>query len=77
MDVFEQLQPDASIIIGDNIEIQVKSIDGKSVKLYIDAPIDVAVNRKEVFERIQKEKKAAASKPAIKKLVRKFRFGPG
>ena len=75
--MFEQLQPDASIIIGDNIEIQVKSIDGKSVKLYIDAPTEVAVNRKEVFERIQKEKQATGSKPAIKKLVRKFRFGPG
>ena len=72
-----QRQLNESIIIGDNIEIQVKSIDGKSVKLYIDAPIDVAVNRKEVFERIQKEKPAAGSKPATKKLVRKFRFGPG
>ena len=72
-----QRQLNESIIIGDNIEIQVKSIDGKSVKLYIDAPIDVAVNRKEVFERIQKEKQAAGSKPVTKKLVRKFRFGLG
>jgi len=43
-----QRQLNESIIIGDNIEIQVKSIDGKSVKLYIDAPTKVAVNRKEV-----------------------------
>lgn len=59
-----------SIIIGDNIEIEVASIDGHRVKLCINAPADIPVNRKEVFERIQKN----ATKPIIRKVTRKFGF---
>jgi carbon storage regulator len=65
-----------SIIIGDDIEIQIASINGNNVKLYIDAPSDVAVNRKEVFHRIQKEKELELSTPLMVKVARKFKFLP-
>lgn len=44
-----------SITIGDDIEVQVIEIKGKQVRLGITTPKELAIHRKEVFERIQKE----------------------
>jgi len=41
-----------TITIGDNIQIQVLSVKGGQVRIGIDAPRDVLVNREEVFERL-------------------------
>lgn len=65
-----------SIIIGDNVEIQIIEIKGDQVKIGINAPRSVAVFRKEVFEEIQKENLAAAdsgrvSLDGLKKLFKK------
>lgn len=49
-----------SIMIGDNIEIIVVSVQHDQVKLGIKAPRSVAVHRKEVFEEIQRENLLAA-----------------
>ena len=49
-----------SIVIGDNIEIQIIDIKGDQVKIGINAPRDVSIFRKEVFEEIQNENRAAA-----------------
>ena len=49
-----------SIIIGDNVEIQIIDIKGDQVKIGINAPRNVSIYRKEVFEEIQRENKAAA-----------------
>ncbi len=49
-----------SIVIGSTIEISVVEMRGDQVKLGIVAPRDVAVHRKEVFESIQAENRAAA-----------------
>ncbi len=54
-------QRDESIIIGDNIEITVVDIRGEKVRLGINAPHHVPVHRKEVYEAILREKKAAAA----------------
>jgi len=51
-------QKDESIIIGDDIRIIVVDIRGDKVRLGIEAPKDVSVHRKEVYEAIQKEKAA-------------------
>ena len=48
-----------SIMIGDNIEITVSKLDDGSVKLGIDAPKDMTILRKEIYEEIKKENKAA------------------
>ncbi|MBD3346248.1 MAG: carbon storage regulator CsrA [Chitinivibrionales bacterium] len=49
-----------SIRIGDNIVVKVVDLDNRHVKLGIDAPKNIAVNREEIYERIQKENKAAS-----------------
>lgn len=48
---------DESIIIGDNIVITVVDVRGDKVRLGIEAPRDVSVHRREVWEAIQREKK--------------------
>ncbi|MCL1935393.1 MAG: carbon storage regulator CsrA [Defluviitaleaceae bacterium] len=50
-----------SIIISDNIEIVVISIKGEQVKLGINAPRSIPVNRKEIYELIVASNKESAS----------------
>jgi carbon storage regulator len=50
-----------SIRIGDNITIKIVDLDGRHVKLGIEAPRTVAINREEIYERIQHENRAASS----------------
>lgn len=50
---------DESIMIDNNIEIKILSIDGDQVKLGIVAPKKVKVHRSEIFEAIQAENKGA------------------
>src|SRR5579863_6799662 len=53
-------QRDDSIIIGDEIEVKVVDIRGDKVRLGITAPRSVTVHRKEIYEQIRDENKAAA-----------------
>ena len=46
-------------MIGDNIEITVSKLDDGSVKLGIDAPKDMTILRKELYEEVKNENKAA------------------
>lgn len=48
------------IMIGDEIEVSVVEIRGDQVKLGILAPKSVKVHRREVFDAIQSENRAAA-----------------
>ena len=48
-------QRDESIIIADNIVITVVDIRGDKVRLGIDAPTEIPVHRREVYEAIQRE----------------------
>lgn len=45
---------DESICINDNVVVTVLSIQGDRVRLGIDAPREMPVHRKEMYERIQK-----------------------
>lgn len=51
---------DESIIIGDNVVITVVDVRGDKVRLGIDAPVEIPVHRREVYEAIQRENKRAA-----------------
>ena len=46
-----------SIMIGDDIEVTVLSVDGAKVRLGIQAPGDVAVFRTEIYVEIQRERR--------------------
>jgi len=48
-------QRDESIIIGDNIVVTIVDIRGDKVRLGIEAPTEVPVHRREVYEAIQRE----------------------
>jgi len=47
---------DESIIINDDIRVTVVEIRGDKVRLGIEAPKDVTVHRREVYEAIQNQK---------------------
>jgi len=44
------------IMIGDNIVVTIVSVDGGKVRLGIEAPTDISVHRKEVYETVKYEK---------------------
>ena len=50
-----------SVIINDDIEVTVVDIRGKSIKLGFTFPETASVLRREIFERIQEENRAAAA----------------
>lgn len=45
---------DEQIVIGDNVVITVVEIRGDRIRLGIDAPKEVSVHRREVYEAIQR-----------------------
>ena len=49
-----------SIVIGGNVEIKVLNIRGDQVSLGFDAPHEISIYRKEVYEAIEKENRKAA-----------------
>lgn len=53
-------QRDESIIIGDNVVVTVVDVRGDKVRLGIDAPIEISVHRREVYEAIQRENRLAS-----------------
>jgi carbon storage regulator len=54
-------QRNESIVIGDDIVITVVDVRGDKVKLGIEAPKEVPVHRREVYEAILREKKVEGS----------------
>ena len=48
-----------SLMIGDDIEITVSKLEDGSVKLGIQAPKDITILRKELYEAVEKENRAA------------------
>jgi carbon storage regulator len=53
------------IIIGDNIIVQVIDVEGRSVKIGIEAPKSVSVVREELLERIREKIAESAIKEEI------------
>ncbi|KAF0818997.1 MULTISPECIES: carbon storage regulator CsrA [Cytobacillus] len=53
-----------SIMIGDDIEISIISVEGDQVKLGISAPKNVDIHRKEIYLSIQQENSSATQTEA-------------
>ena len=54
-------QRDESIIINDNVVVTIVDIRGDKVRLGIQAPQEVPVHRREVYEAIQRENRRATA----------------
>ncbi len=66
-----------SVIINDNIEITVVEVRGRSIKLGFTFPPDVSVLRRELYEKIQAENRAAAEVGSDLLLGKPDRSGDG
>jgi carbon storage regulator len=53
-------QRDESIMIGDNVVVTIVDVRGDRVRLGIEAPREIAVHRREVYEAIQRENQQAS-----------------
>jgi carbon storage regulator len=51
-------QVDEAVMIGDDIRVTVVRIQHGKVRLGIDAPKALPVHRKEIYDRVQKERSA-------------------
>jgi len=51
-----------SIVIGNNVRVTLLDMQGKQIRLGIEAPAQIAVHRGEVYERIESENRLAAEK---------------
>ena len=62
-------KPGQSILIGDEVEVQVLSVAGEKVRLGITAPPEIAIFRNEVYDRIEREgaKNGAATKRDVER----------
>jgi carbon storage regulator len=56
---------DESIIINDHIRVTIVEIRGDKVRLGIDAPKDVTVHRREVYEAIQNQARRDGATPSL------------
>ena len=67
-----------SIVIGDNIEISIIDIQGDTIRIGINAPREVQIYRKELYEEIKTENlKATASIDHLQeKLVELKKYKP-
>ena len=61
-----------SIILGQDIEIKILSIEEDRVKLGITAPKDIEIHRKEIYLQIQEENKAAGKQKIDLESLKKF-----
>lgn len=48
-----------TLMLGEDIEVKVLSVDGDQVKIGIEAPKSLKIYRQEVYDAIQQENKAA------------------
>jgi len=53
-----------SVVINDNIEVTIVEVRGRSIKLGFDFPANVTVLRRELYDKIQEENRAAAGAAA-------------
>ena len=53
-----------TLMIGNDISVTVLGVKGNQVRIGVDAPKEVAVHRKEIFERINSEQSDSPDSPA-------------
>lgn len=53
------------IVIGDDVELVVVSVQGDRVKLGFQAPHGITIHREEVYERVREERDNIQANPAL------------
>lgn len=53
-----------SVVINDNIEVTIVEVRGRSIKLGFEFPPDATILRRELYDKIQEENRAAAGAAA-------------
>jgi carbon storage regulator len=56
-------RPAEILVIGDNITITVLDIRGGRVRLGVNAPRDITVNREEIFEKTRRKHRMPYARP--------------
>jgi carbon storage regulator len=54
-------RPQETLVVGDNIKVQVLGVKGGQVRLGVEAPREVPVYREEIWLRIKRDKAAKGS----------------
>lgn len=54
-------KPDETLVINESIRVRVMSVNGNQVRIGIDAPKDIEVDREEIFLAKQKGRKVASA----------------
>lgn len=54
-------KPGETLKIGDDITVHILSVNGRQVRIGIDAPKSVEVHREEIYNKIQREKSVERS----------------
>tara|TARA_B100001939_G_C16908673_1_gene603555 strand:+ start:95 stop:313 length:219 start_codon:yes stop_codon:yes gene_type:complete len=59
-------KPNESIVIDGNVTVSVLRVDNDNVRIGVDAPLEIPVMRKEIYEEIKENNQAAASSDVLK-----------
>ena len=72
-------KPGESIVIGSEIRVTVLELQGRQIRLGIEAPSEISVHRGEVYERIREENERAArgDQQELKALSQALKKGSG
>lgn len=54
---------DESVMLGDNVEVKVLAVRGEMVSLGFSAPMEMRINRKEIYDAILAANREAAAEP--------------
>ena len=65
-----------SIMIGDEIEVSVLSVMGEKVRIGIQAPRDIPVFRREVYDEIQSESAGSSARAEVDEALNRLSSRP-